>query len=78
MLKEGDLLKIDTACRFNGWCADRAIAVPIGQISPEKARLLKVAEETLRICIDLLPSASGGRRSPARCRSTWSRRGSAW
>ncbi len=55
ILKEGDLLKIDTACRLNGWCADRAITVPIGEISPEKARLLKVAEETLQICIDLLP-----------------------
>lgn len=55
VLKEGDLLKVDTACRLNGWCADRAITIPIGQISPEKARLLKVGEETLQICIDLLP-----------------------
>src|SRR5215475_11248739 len=54
VLKEGDLLKVDTACRLNGWCADRAITIPIGQVSPEKARLLKVAEETLQICIDLL------------------------
>ncbi len=55
VLKEGDLLKIDTACKLNGWCADRAITVPIGTISPEKARLLKVGEETLQIAIDLLP-----------------------
>src|SRR5215211_2574579 len=55
VLKEGDLLKVDTACRLNGWCADRAITIPIGQVSPEKARLLKVAEETLQIAIDLLP-----------------------
>jgi methionyl aminopeptidase len=54
VLKEGDLLKVDTACRLNGWCADRAITIPIGQISPEKARLLKVGEETLKIAIDLL------------------------
>lgn len=55
VLKDGDLLKIDTACKLNGWCADRAITVPIGTISPEKARLLKVGEETLQIAIDLLP-----------------------
>jgi methionyl aminopeptidase len=55
VLKEGDLLKVDTACKLNGWCADRAITIPIGQISSEKARLLKVAEETLQIAIDLLP-----------------------
>jgi methionyl aminopeptidase len=54
VLKEGDLLKVDTACRLNGWCADRAITIPIGQVSPEKGRLLKVGEETLRIAIDLL------------------------
>ncbi|MFO0823053.1 MAG: type I methionyl aminopeptidase [Gemmataceae bacterium] len=54
VLKEGDLLKVDTACRLNGWCADRAITVPIGTVSPEKARLLKVGQETLQIAIDLL------------------------
>lgn len=55
VLKDGDLLKVDTACKLNGWCADRAITVPIGTISPEKQRLVKVAEETLQIAIDLLP-----------------------
>ncbi len=54
VLKEGDLLKVDTACRLNGWCADRAITIPIGTVSPEKARLVKVGEETLQIAIDLL------------------------
>ena len=78
VLKEGDLLKVDTACRLNGWCADRAITIPVGQISPEKARLLKVGEETLQIAIDLLGSGSGGRKWPARCRSTSSKRASVW
>ena len=55
VLKEGDLLKVDTACRLNGWCADRAITLPIGQVSTEKQRLLRVAEETLQLAIDLLP-----------------------
>jgi methionyl aminopeptidase len=55
VLKEGDLLKVDTACKLNGWCADRAITIPVGQVSPEKARLVKVAEETLQLAIDLLP-----------------------
>ncbi len=52
-LKEGDLLKVDTACKLNGWCADAAITIPIGEISPEKKRLLRVAEETLQLAIDL-------------------------
>ena len=51
ILKEGDLLKIDTACKFNGWCADAAITLPIGQVRPERLRLIRVAEEVLQIAI---------------------------
>jgi methionyl aminopeptidase len=54
VLKEGDILKIDTACRLNGWCADRAASLPIGAVVGEKARLLKVGEQTLQIAIQLL------------------------
>src|SRR5437763_6808003 len=55
VLKDGDLLKVDTACKYNGWCADRAITIEVGTVSPEKARLVKVARETLQIAIDQLP-----------------------
>lgn len=55
VLKEGDLLKVDTACKYNGWCADRAITIPIGTVRPERLRLLKVAEEVLQIVIEELP-----------------------
>jgi len=51
VLREGDLLKIDTACKLNGWCADRAITVPIGAVRAERLRLLKVAEEVLQLAI---------------------------
>lgn len=54
-LKDGDLLKVDTACKFNGWCADRAITIPVGAVRPERLRLLKVATEVLQIAIDELP-----------------------
>ncbi len=36
-IREGDLLKIDTACKLNGWCADAAVTLMIGEVSPEKA-----------------------------------------
>ena len=55
VLKDGDLLKIDTACRHNGWCADRAVTLPIGAVKPERLRLLKVGTEVLQIAIDELP-----------------------
>jgi methionyl aminopeptidase len=48
-LREGDLFKIDTACKLNGWCADAAITVMVGEVSPERRRLVKVAEEVLEI-----------------------------
>jgi methionyl aminopeptidase len=44
----GDLLKIDTACKLNGWCADAAITIMVGEVSPEKRRLVQVAEQVLR------------------------------
>ncbi len=48
-LREGDLLKIDTACKLNGWCADSAITLAIGEISAEKKRLKQVAEDVLHL-----------------------------
>jgi methionyl aminopeptidase len=48
-LREGDLFKIDTACKLNGWCADAAITLPIGELRPEWKRLVKVGEEVLEI-----------------------------
>ncbi len=49
VIREGDLLKIDTACKLNGWCADAAITIMIGQVRPEWRRLVKIAEEVLEI-----------------------------
>lgn len=49
VLREGDLLKIDTACKLNGWCADAARTIVLGEVRPEWKRLVRVAEETLEI-----------------------------
>jgi methionyl aminopeptidase len=51
VLREGDLLKIDTACKLNGWCADAAVTLPIGTISSEKRRLLEIAERVLQVAM---------------------------
>ncbi len=52
VIREGDLVKIDTACKLNGWCADAAITLPIGEVRPERLRLLKVSQEVLQIAIE--------------------------
>lgn len=52
VLKDGDLIKFDTACKLNGWCADAAVTVPVGQVSAERKRLIEVAEKTLRVAME--------------------------
>src|SRR5579862_4986109 len=51
VLKDGDIIKLDTACKLNGWCADAAITLPVGEIRPELKRLIAVAWETLDIAV---------------------------
>jgi methionyl aminopeptidase len=47
-IREGDLVKIDTACKLNGWCADAAVTLMVGEVTPEKRRLVEVGEQVLR------------------------------
>ena len=54
-VREGDLVKLDTACKLNGWCADAAITVMVGEVRPERRRLVQTAEEVLKIAIDEMP-----------------------
>jgi methionyl aminopeptidase len=49
VIRDGDLVKIDTACKLDGWCADAAITIMVGEVRPEWRRLVKVAEEVLDI-----------------------------
>jgi methionyl aminopeptidase len=52
VIKEGDLIKIDTACKLNGWCADAAITVIVGDVRPEWRRLVEAGQHVLQIAID--------------------------
>ncbi len=54
-IRDGDMVKIDTACKLNGWCADAAITIMVGNVRPERRRLLEVADQVLRIAIEDLP-----------------------
>ena len=44
-LKEGQLLSIDAGLVLNGWQADSALSVPVGQASDEVMRLIEVTEQ---------------------------------
>jgi len=47
VIKEGDLVTIDCVAELNGWLADSAWTFPVGKISPQAERLLKVTQEAL-------------------------------
>lgn len=47
-LKEGDILSLDLGLCWRGYHADMATTLPIGKISPEKRRLIKVTKKALK------------------------------
>jgi methionyl aminopeptidase len=51
-LREGDIVSIDFGMEVNGYFADSAVTVPVGQIAPETAKLLEVTRESLDRAID--------------------------
>ena len=46
-LKEGDIISLDFGILNDGYYGDAAVTVPVGDITPEAKRLLKVTEEAL-------------------------------
>lgn len=47
-LKEGDIISIDFGAVYKGWNGDSAITVPVGKVSSEAERLLRVTQEALQ------------------------------
>ena len=50
-LKEGEILSIDAGAIVEGWHADAAVTVPVGEVSAEAAKLIAVTDEALRRAI---------------------------
>src|SRR5688572_185185 len=51
-LQEGDIISLDMACTLNGFVGDTATTIPVGKISDEAAKLIRVTEECLANAID--------------------------
>lgn len=51
-LKNGDILSLDLGVELNGYVADAAYTLRIGEVEPEINRLLKVTEECLYLGIE--------------------------
>ena len=58
-LQEGDLVKLDVAVEKNGFMADAAVTVPVGEVSEEQRRLVACAERAFS------ESNVGGARGPS-------------
>ncbi len=51
ILREGDLVSVDTGCRLNGWCGDAAWTYAVGRIDEEKQRLMAAGQSSLAAAI---------------------------
>ncbi|WP_343213343.1 type I methionyl aminopeptidase [Archangium violaceum] len=51
VLKDGDIIGIDFACYKDGFCADSARTIPVGNVSEEARKLIQVTRESLERAI---------------------------
>jgi len=51
-VKNGDILSIDFGVRLNGYCADAAVTIAIGEISENRRKLMDVTKRVLNIAIE--------------------------
>lgn len=52
VLKEGDILSLDTGVKLDGWCSDSAWTFPVGEVEPRTEELLGVTEHALALAIE--------------------------
>jgi methionyl aminopeptidase len=51
-LREGDIVGLDLGCVVDGYYGDAAVTVPVGKVSPEAERLMRVTRESLQAGIE--------------------------
>jgi methionyl aminopeptidase len=47
VIRAGDVLKVDTGAYYQGFHGDSCITIAVDEVTPEAAKLIRVAEETL-------------------------------
>ncbi|MBV9626293.1 MAG: type I methionyl aminopeptidase [Acidobacteria bacterium] len=52
VLKEGDIVSIDCGVVLDGYYADAAITLAVGEVSPERKKLMEVTEQSLYRAIE--------------------------
>lgn len=51
ILREGDIISLDTGCHYNGFVGDAARTHAVGDVSPAARRLIEVTEQALQVGI---------------------------
>lgn len=51
VLKSGDIVSIDTGVSLEGYFGDSAVTIPVGEVSDEVKKLLRVTSESLELAI---------------------------
>ena len=54
VIEDGDIVSIDCGAIIEGWHADAAVTVPVGEIDDESKRLIEVTRRSLEAAIDEL------------------------
>ncbi len=52
VLRAGDIISLDTGVSLNGYFGDSAVTVPVGEVSEETKKLLRVTQESLALAIE--------------------------
>ena len=52
VLREGDIVKVDCGVLLDGYYGDSATTIPVGRISAETERLLRVTSESLDLAVE--------------------------
>ena len=51
ILKEGDIIGLDIGMEYEGFYTDTAVTVPVGKVSAEASKIIKVTEQALKNAI---------------------------
>jgi methionyl aminopeptidase len=53
ILKDGEIVSIDVGVKKNGFVGDGAYTFPVGRISPDKERLMRITQESLAKAVEV-------------------------
>lgn len=53
-IRSGDIVSIDIGVKYDGFCADSAVTIPVGDVPDAKMALLGATEDALRMAISML------------------------